>query len=101
MSITITDPQLLAELSHGDVELKGPDGRLLGHFVAGENGKLPPMRPLIEVLKKLHQQPVANGSVNVNDPSDLPVLEAWLEEIAKYRRERDAEDAAIYDHPNQ
>lgn len=44
MSITISDPGLLAQLARamGAVEIKGPDGRVLGRFVAEGYGKLPP-----------------------------------------------------------
>jgi hypothetical protein len=44
MSITITDPTLLAQLMQAAdvVELKHPDGRVLGVFTAGGLGKLPP-----------------------------------------------------------
>jgi len=43
MSITITDPVLLAQLAVGDpIELKDADGRLLGVFVPETWGKLPP-----------------------------------------------------------
>jgi hypothetical protein len=44
MSITITDPNLLAQLRQaGDVvELKDPDGKVLGRFNAEGRGKLPP-----------------------------------------------------------
>jgi hypothetical protein len=44
MSITITDPQLLAQLRQaGDgVELKDPEGNVLGRLSVGGLGKLPP-----------------------------------------------------------
>ncbi|HEX4612825.1 MAG TPA: hypothetical protein VH092_31820 [Urbifossiella sp.] len=43
MSITITDPGLLAQLREaGAVELKDPDGNVLGTFVTGGQGTLPP-----------------------------------------------------------
>jgi hypothetical protein len=44
MSITVTDPALLAQLLQAAdvVELKHPDGRVLGRFVAEGLGKLPP-----------------------------------------------------------
>lgn len=44
MSITITDPNLLAQLAgvSGAVEVKDPSGRLLGTFTAEARGKLPP-----------------------------------------------------------
>jgi hypothetical protein len=44
MSITITDPNLLAQLRQaGDVvELKDPDGNVLGRFSVEGLGKLPP-----------------------------------------------------------
>ena len=44
MSITITDSILLEQLSRagGAVELKAPDGRLLGRFIAEDMGRLPP-----------------------------------------------------------
>ncbi len=44
MSITITDPGLLAQLRQAGatVELKDPDGNVLGLFAAEGRGKLPP-----------------------------------------------------------
>ena len=44
MSITITDPNLIAQLRQaGDVvELKDPDGNVLGRFSVEGLGKLPP-----------------------------------------------------------
>ena len=44
MSITITDPALLDQLLQADqtVELKHPDGRVLGRFVSENRGRLPP-----------------------------------------------------------
>ncbi len=44
MSITITDPALLAQLRQagGAVELKDPEGNVLGIFVIEGLGKLPP-----------------------------------------------------------
>ncbi len=44
MSITITDPALLAQLRQAGtvVELKDPDGNVLGTFEAENRGKLPP-----------------------------------------------------------
>jgi len=44
MSITITDPALLAQLRQaGDlVELKDPDGNVLGTFAVEGRGQLPP-----------------------------------------------------------
>ena len=44
MSITITDPELLAQLRRagGIVELKDPDGNVLGTFAVEGLGKLPP-----------------------------------------------------------
>jgi hypothetical protein len=44
MSITITDPTLLAQLRQatGSVELKDPDGNTLGTFAVEGLGKLPP-----------------------------------------------------------
>ena len=43
MSITITDPTLLAQLATGDpIELKDATGRLLGVFTPEVWGKLPP-----------------------------------------------------------
>ena len=44
MSITITDPALVAQLlnSDGTIELKSPEGRLLGKFTAEGLFKLPP-----------------------------------------------------------
>jgi hypothetical protein len=44
MSITITDPGLLAALRQASdvLELKDPDGNLLGTFSADGLGKLPP-----------------------------------------------------------
>jgi hypothetical protein len=44
MSITITDPALLAQLTQagGVVELKDPSGRVIGTFLRKGYGKLPP-----------------------------------------------------------
>ncbi len=44
MSITITDPQLLAQLRSApdQVELKDPDGNVLGRLAVECLGKLPP-----------------------------------------------------------
>jgi hypothetical protein len=43
MSITITDPVLLAQLrAAGSVEFKDPDGNVLGVFAADGLGRLPP-----------------------------------------------------------
>ena len=43
MSITITDPALLSQLTTGDaVEFKDASGRVLGVFVPEGLGKLPP-----------------------------------------------------------
>jgi hypothetical protein len=44
MSITITDPALLAQLAQarGVVELKDPTGRILFAFLAENDGKPPP-----------------------------------------------------------
>lgn len=44
MSITITDPTLLAQLRQAGstVELKDPEGNLLGTFAVEGLGKLPP-----------------------------------------------------------
>jgi len=44
MSITITDPALLAQLRQAAdlIELKDPDGNVLGRFSAEGLGKLPP-----------------------------------------------------------
>lgn len=44
MSITITDPALLAQLRQASdtLELKDPDGRVLGRFVVEGLGRLPP-----------------------------------------------------------
>lgn len=44
MSITITDPGLLAQLRQAAdvVELKDPDGNVLGTFAVENLGKLPP-----------------------------------------------------------
>jgi hypothetical protein len=43
MSITITDPALLAQFAAAEeVELKGPDGQVIGRFVAEYPGRLPP-----------------------------------------------------------
>ena len=44
MSITITDSALIEQLRHinGDVELKDPNGSVLGRFVAENPCKLPP-----------------------------------------------------------
>jgi hypothetical protein len=44
MSLTISDPDLLSRLRQADdvVELKDPDGRILGTFSGAELGRLPP-----------------------------------------------------------
>ena len=44
MSITITDPGLLAQLRQASavIELRDPDGNLLGTFSVEGSGKLPP-----------------------------------------------------------
>jgi hypothetical protein len=43
MSITVTDPTLLAQLMADDrVELKDPSGRVLGVFTPDGLGRLPP-----------------------------------------------------------
>jgi hypothetical protein len=44
MSITITDPVLLAQLrqADGSVELKDPEGNVLGLFAVDGLGRLPP-----------------------------------------------------------
>lgn len=44
MSITITDPGLLTQLRQAadTLELKDPDGRVLGRFVVEGLGRLPP-----------------------------------------------------------
>jgi hypothetical protein len=43
MSITVTDPNLLSQLTTGvEVELKDPTGKVLGVFVPHGLGKLPP-----------------------------------------------------------
>lgn len=43
MSITVTDPTLLSQLTTGaEVELKDPSGKVLGVFVPEGLGKLPP-----------------------------------------------------------
>lgn len=43
MSVTVTDPALLAQLAMGDeVELTDPAGRRLGVFIPDGLGKLPP-----------------------------------------------------------
>ncbi len=44
MSITITDPELLAQLLQASevVELRDPDGNVIGTFSAEGLGKLPP-----------------------------------------------------------
>ena len=43
MSITITDPQMLAQLTNGeDVQLIDPSGRVLGRFIPEGLCKLPP-----------------------------------------------------------
>ncbi len=79
MSITITDPGLLAQLaqSSGVVELKDPNGRALGTFTPEPFGKPPPGytppiseeeierrrqlyqngKPLAEILKRLQSGP--------------------------------------------
>jgi hypothetical protein len=84
MSITITDPGLLAQLaqSSGVVEFKDPDGRTLGTFTPEPFGKpppgyLPPIseeeiarrrqlyqngKPLAEILKRLQSAPTESGT---------------------------------------
>ncbi|MFL5340892.1 MAG: hypothetical protein ACJ8F7_12160 [Gemmataceae bacterium] len=78
MSITITDSALLEQLDRaaGPIELKSPDGRLLGQFIAAGSCKLPPGvtspfteeqlaerrkdrtgRPLVEILRDLQCRP--------------------------------------------
>lgn len=43
MSITITDPVLIAQLrAAGSVELKDPDGNVIGQFATEVFGQLPP-----------------------------------------------------------
>jgi hypothetical protein len=43
MSITVTDPSLLSQLTAGaEVELTDPSGKVLGVFVPEGLGKLPP-----------------------------------------------------------
>ena len=43
MSITVTDPSLLSQLTTGaEVELQDPSGKVLGVFVPHGLGKLPP-----------------------------------------------------------
>jgi hypothetical protein len=43
MSVTVTDPALLSQLSAGDrLELKDPSGRVLGVFIPEGLGHLPP-----------------------------------------------------------
>lgn len=77
MSITITDPALLAQLrqASGMVDLKDPAGKVIGRFTAEATGKLPPGfkipftdeqlaefskqrtgRPIGEVLKELKEK---------------------------------------------
>ncbi len=44
MTITVTDPVLLAELKHieGSVILTDPQGRLIGTLLVNRDGKVPP-----------------------------------------------------------
>jgi len=43
MSVTVTDPALLAQLAVGEsIELKDPSGRVLGVFTPDGLGQLPP-----------------------------------------------------------
>jgi hypothetical protein len=43
MSVTVTDPGLLAQLAVGDsIELRDPSGRVLGVFTPEGLGRLPP-----------------------------------------------------------
>jgi hypothetical protein len=60
MSITITDPALLAQLATGNrVEFTDPTGRVLGYFTPEGLGKLPPgvKSPFTdEELAELRQQ---------------------------------------------
>jgi hypothetical protein len=63
MSITITDPALLAQLRQAGevVELKDPDGNVLGTFAVEGRGKLPPgvkspfTREEMEERRRLHR----------------------------------------------
>jgi hypothetical protein len=77
MTITITDPVLLAQLAaaNGLVELTAPDGRILGRFVTENFGKPPPGfqspftdeeleefrkvrtgRPLVDIIRDLEKR---------------------------------------------
>ena len=77
MSITITDPGLLAQFAQasGEVELIDPSGRVLGRFLCESNGQLlqgvkspitdeafeearkqPDGLPLSEVWKRIHER---------------------------------------------
>src|SRR5262249_62392755 len=68
MSITVTDPALLAQFATGDsVELKDPSGKLLGVFVPEGLGKLPPgvkspfsEQELAELRKQRTGRPLAD-----------------------------------------
>ena len=73
MSITITDPNLLAQLAAatGLVELRDPAGKLLGRFESGQSGVKSPIpdeeinrrrqhhkdgKPLSEILDRLRRE---------------------------------------------
>lgn len=77
MSITITDPGLLAQLRQAadSIELRDPNGNIIGTFTTGECGVLPPGvespfteaelaelkkqksgRPLADILSDLRQR---------------------------------------------
>lgn len=68
MSITISDPQLLAQLMSTDkVEIKDPSGRLIGVFVPDGLGRLPPGvkspfsdEELVELRKQRGGRPLAD-----------------------------------------
>ena len=69
MTITITDPILLAELRHidGSVDLTDPQGRLIGTLSVEDDGKLPPGvkspftdEQLVELRKDRTGRPLAD-----------------------------------------
>lgn len=72
MSITITDPALLAQLAQVSTatELKAPDGRVIGTLLPEGYGKLPPgvKSPISdEEFEKARQSP----------DSGVPLAEFW------------------------
>lgn len=60
MTITVTDPVLLAELKHldGSVALTDPEGRLIGTLKIKRDGELPPG------IKSTFVEPERSNEVN-------------------------------------